>query len=312
LSYAEGEVRDGDKYRKLGLCLEETLKYFYDPETELFNNTYPPRGEEWTRSVIDTWYPVHNLFHVLRSARLALDKTLLGLAHNAVNRAISFARACNYQIPLFAKLSKANEQGSTKDAGVIGFAMNPSVLGMYAMLLVEAATVFPEDAYRYRAEATDALTNLHRWPIHQLFHQTIQLSWAAWASHRLGKSEWRDDFIRCLLLSCYRRGEHAGLFQGCAGLMYPTFRETVEAVAPWIEFMDDLPGLPLREILEQVFDKAQHFLSPAPHWPLPQEGLATIEQPMAGKIGIAIYAAPQLFDLAHLQRAFIRKKSGGH
>jgi hypothetical protein len=311
LSYAEGKPSHGDVYREYGLILERTLNYFYGPETELFNNTYPPRGEEWTRAVVDTWYPIHNLFHVLRAARLAPDKELQGLAHKAVNRAVSFVHACNYQIPLFAKLSKANEQGSKTDAGVIGFALNPSVLGMYAMLLVEAATAYPEDADTYRGEAIDALRNLHRWPIHQLFHQTIQLSWAAWASHRLGKPQWRDDFVRCLLLSCYRQGEHAGLFQGCAGLMYPTFRETVEAVTPWIEFMDDLPELPLREILDQVFDKARHFLSPAPHSPLPQEGLATIEQPLAGNIGIAIYAAPQLFDLAHLQRKVIRKRAGG-
>jgi len=311
LSYAEGKLRAGDVFRELGLNLERTLNYFYDPETEFFNNTYPPRGEEWTRAVIDTWYPVHNLFHVLRAARLALDKELLGLAHKAVNRAISFVHACNYQIPLFAKLSKASEQGSANDAGIIGFALNPSVLGMYAMLLVEAAMAFPEDADRYRGEAADALMNLHRWPIHQLFHQTIQLSWAAWASHRLGKHEWRDDFVRCLLLSCYRRGEHAGLFQGCAGLMYPTFRESVEAVTPWIEFMDDIPDLPLRNVLDLVFDKARRFLSPAPHSPLPQEGLATLEQPLAGNIGIAIYAAPQLFDLAHLQRKLIRKRAEG-
>jgi len=308
LSYAEKTTKDGEEFTKLGLSLEETLNHFYDPETEFFNNTYPPKGEEWTRAVVDTWYPVHNLFHVLRAARLALDKELQGLVHKAVNRAISFVHACNYQIPLFAKLSKANEQGSTKDASVIGFALNPSVLGMYAMLLVEAAQTYPEDADVYRSEATEALRNLHRWPIHQLFHQTIQLSWAAWASHRLGKPEWRDDFIRCLLLSCYRQGEYAGLFQGCAGLMYPTFRETVEAVIPWLEFLDDIRELPLRGILDLVFDKGRHFVSPQPHSPLPQEGLATIEQPLAGQIGIAIYATPQIFDLAHLQRELIRRK----
>jgi hypothetical protein len=307
LNYAEARPREGEAFGELGLSLEKTLNYFYDPKTEFFHNTYPPRGEEWTRAVVDTWYPVHNLFHVLRAARLALDENLQEKAYKAVNRVISFVHACNYQIPLFAKLSNANEQGTTNDARVIGFALNPSVLGMYAMLLVEAATAFPEDAGRYRSEATIALTNLHRWPLHQLFHQTIQLSWAAWASHRLGKHEWRDDFVRCLLLSCYRQGEHAGLFQGCAGLMYPTFRESVEAVTPWIEFMNDIPDLPLGKILDLVFDKARLFLSPAPDSPLPQEGLATLEEPHAGEIGIAIYAAPQLFDLADLQRKSIRK-----
>jgi hypothetical protein len=308
LSYAERTPKNSEMFNKLGLSLEETLNKFYDPETEFFHNTYPPRAEEWTRAVVDTWYPFHSLFHVLRAGRLALDKDLQGLAHKAVNRAISFVHACNYKIPLFAKLSKANGQGSTKDASIIGFALNPSVLGIYAMLLVEAAIAYPEDADTYREEATKALLNLHQWPIHQLFHQTIQLSWAAWASHRLGKPEWRDDFIRCLLMSCYRQGEHAGLFQGCAGLMYPTFRETVEAVTPWIEFLDNIPELPLRGILDLVFDRARRFISPEPHSPLPQEGLATTEQPLAGEIGIAIYAAPQVFDLAHLQRELIRRK----
>jgi hypothetical protein len=308
LNYAEKTSKNGKIFNELGLNLEEALNNFYDPETGFFNNTYPPKGEEWTRAVIDTWYPFHNLFHILRAGQLARDEYLQGLVHKAVKRAISFVHACNYKIPLFAKLSKANEQGSTNDARTIGFALNPSVLGMYAMILVEAAQAYPEDADIFHSEATTALLNLHRWPIQQLFHQTIQLSWAAWASHRLRKPAWRDDFIRCLLLSCYRQGDNAGLFQGCAGLMYPTFRETVEAITPWIEFLDDIPELPLRGILDLVFDRARRFISPEPHSPLPQEGLATIEQPLAGQIGIAIYATPQLFDLAHLQSQLIRRK----
>ena len=69
----------------------------------------------------------------------------------------------------------------------------------------------------------------------QMFYETMQLSWAALAAHRLGRSDWRDDFTRLLLLACYRQGEHAGLFQGCASLNYPAFRETVDAVSPLAE-----------------------------------------------------------------------------
>jgi hypothetical protein len=305
LSCAKMKWKNSPPFEELGLSLEKTLNCFYDPGTGFFQNTYPPNGEEWERAVVDTWYTFHNLFHVLRAALLAGDQQLKRKVHKAVNRAISFVHACNYQIPLFAKLSNAKEQGSRNDGGVIGFALNPSVLGMYAIVLVEAADGFPEDAEDYREEAMTALLQLRRCPWSQMFHQTVQLSWAAWAAHRLGRSDWRDDFTRCLLLSCYRQGEHAGLFQGCAGLSYPAFRETVEAVSPWIEWLYDAKELPLRLVLDLVLDKAQHFLSKGPHASLPQEGLATVEQPAAAQIGVAIYAAPQIFDLASLQKKLI-------
>jgi hypothetical protein len=302
LNYSKMKSKNSQLYEQLGLSLEKTLYKFYDADTECFHNTFPPKGEEWKRAVVDTWYTFHNLFHVLRAARLANDKQLKKIVHQAVNRAITFVHSCNYQIPLFAKLSKDKKRGFANDAKVIGFALNPSVLGMYAMLLVEAADVYPKDAKVYRDEAINALSQLHRWPWYQMFHQTVQLSWAACAAHRLKKPDWRDDFTRCLLLSCYRQGELAGLFQGCAGLNYPAFRETVEAVIPWIEWINDTSELSLQTILNIVLNKAQKFLSEASHAGLPQEGLATAEQPKAGEIGVAIYAAPQVFDLASLQK----------
>jgi hypothetical protein len=169
---------------------------------------------------------------------------------------------------------------------------------MYALLLVEVAETYPAKAATYRAAAEAALSRLRQQPWHSMFHQTVQLSWAAAAAHRLGKPEWRDDFTRVLLLSCYRVGPLAGLFQGCAALGYPTFRETVEAVSPWIEWLDDAVDLPLRSILENVLDKARMFITDQG---LPEEGLETPEQPEAGLVGVAVYAAPQIFDLARIQ-----------
>jgi hypothetical protein len=305
LSYAKTKPSNSQQLRTLGLGLEGTLQQFYDPNTGFFQNTYPPRGEEWERAVVDTWYAFHNLFHVVRAAVLADDQHLKGLAHKAVNSAIAFVQASNYQIPLFAKLRKERDLASADDPKVIGFALNPSVLGMYAAVLVEAADAYPEDAVAYRDEGIDALARLRRWPWSQMFHQTVQLSWAAWAAHRLARPDWRDDFTRCLLMSCYRQGKHAGLFQGCAGLSYPSFRETVEAVSPWVEWVAEEKELPLGMILDLVLDRAQDFLCGNPHAGLPQEGLATPEQPQAGKIGVAIYAAPQVFDLARLQGELI-------
>jgi len=42
-----------------------------------------------------------------------------------------------------------------------------------------------------------------------------------------------------------------------------------------------------------VFDKAVQFIAKGSNSGLPNEGLKTLEQPEADKIGIAIYAAPR-------------------
>jgi len=309
LAYSELKIDDAKEYRKLGNELAGTLHHFYDKKAGFFQNTFPPKSEEWSRGVVDTWYTFHNLHHVLCASQYLVDKTLFKLACSAVEQAIRFVRSCNYQIPLFAKLGSIRKDSEVPDGSVIGYAMNPSVLGMYAMILAHAAMMLPKKQDKYQKEATLALKILRRWPISQLFHQTIQLSWAATACNKLGLREWRDDFTRCLLLNCYRQGDITGLFQGCSGLGYPAFRETVEAIVPWVEWIDDTPtDLPLRQIINLVLDKANMFIAEGSNAGLPNEGLATLEQPEAGKIGIAIYAAPQIFDLARLQILLKNKK----
>lgn len=302
LSYAASNPKNADSFIKLGLELTQILPHFYDEQTQFFQNTYPPRGEEWRRCVVDTWYAFHNLYHILRVIRLIQPPRLKSIASTAIRRIIRFVKACNYYIPLFAKMGK-NEDDFSDDGQVIGFAMNPSVLGMYAHCLVLAAEIFESESDEYREEAVRALNILHRFPIQQMHHQTVQLSWAAAAAHALGMSDLRDDYTRCLLLQCYRWGENAGLFQGCAGIGYPAFRETVEAIEPWTEWLDEAPKeLYLKQTLHLVLRKAKEFLvKKGKLQGLPNEGLATQEQPQGKDVGIAIYAAPQVFELARIQ-----------
>jgi hypothetical protein len=303
LSYSKLKIKNAKDYEQLGKELAETLHNFYDKNTGFFQNTFPPKSEEWTRGVVDTWYTFNNLYHVLNAAHISKNEKLFKLACKALERAIKFVRSCNYQIPLFAKLKTSEGASEYEDGSVIGYAMNPSVLGMYAMILTFAATLLPNKKDEYQKEAILSLGILRRVPLSQMFHQTIQLSWAASACNNLGLTEWRNDFTRCLLLSCYRQGEVAGLFQGCAGLDYPAFRETVEAIIFWGDWINKDPGgLPLRQIIDLVLYKAVKFLAKGSHAGLPNEGLPTLEQPEAGRIGIAIYAAPQVFDLARLER----------
>ncbi|HUT45138.1 MAG TPA: hypothetical protein VMX36_02590 [Sedimentisphaerales bacterium] len=306
LAYCSKKPKYASEFQKLGMELTSILEHFYDPETGFFQNTFPPRGDEWERRVVDTWYAFHNLYHVMRVASLASIRSLSEMSIKAVDRAIRFVRACNYHIPLFAKMDLDEPAPAKEDGKVIGFAMNPSVLGMYARCLVLASTLRPSSKVEYYAEAELALEYLRRYPLNQLHHQTVQLAWAASAAHSLDKKTWRDDFTRCLLLNCYRTPEHAGLFQGCAGLMYPSFKETVEAVELWSEWLEESPEeLHMAQILRLVLEKSLRFMvSKTDLRGLPQEGLATLEQPKASKIGIAIYAAPQVFDLARLQDDF--------
>ena len=76
LSYAASGPNDADIYRDLGLKVAATLHNFHDPKEQVFHNTYPPKGEEWERGVVDTWYMFNNLYHVLKTAEL-LETMLL-------------------------------------------------------------------------------------------------------------------------------------------------------------------------------------------------------------------------------------------
>ena len=307
LAYANEKPSCTNALIELASQLSQSLKLFYDPETDFFQNTYPPREEEWERRVLDTWYSFHNIYHVMRVCYYNHDEELLTLAIRSLKRLIRFVRACQYHIPLFSKIGlKGKNREHLDDGEVIGYAINPSVLGMYAKCLTFAAKLKPDKKSNYYKEARHALTILHRFPYNQLFHQTVQLSWAASAAHDLGETKLRDDFTRCLLLSCYRVGPHAGLFQGCAGLSYPSFRETVEAIEFWPEWMMESPKeLQLKTILELVLEKATNFLVENKDLEcLPNEGLSTLEQPAADRVGIASYAAPQVFELARIQQIF--------
>jgi len=259
LDYAR--INGNIQVMELGRNLTSTLHLFYDENTGIFQNTYPPKGEEWLRGVVDTWYTFHNLYHVLKASHLAKNEKLKELALSAVDRVIAFVRACHYQIPLFAKFTKKNENNEL-DGSVIGYALNPSVLGMYANVLCHAGAIFNIRRNEYENEAKLSLEILRRWPFFQLFHQTVQLSWAASACNYLGLKYKRDDFTRLLLLNCYRQGEVAGLFQGCTGLGYPAFRETVEAIVPWGDWINDAPKeLLLDKIINIVLDKAKKFIA---------------------------------------------------
>ena len=287
----------------MGRELSIGIQHFFDTKSQFFQNSFSPEGEEWKRGVVDTWYAFNNLYQVIRVTLETREPKLVNSSLSAVERIIKFVHACHYEIPLFAKIAPAIKAGSASDGTIIGYALNPSVLGIYAALLIKSAELFPEKSTRYQEEALESLGRLHRWPLSQLFHEPVQLALAASAAHALGQKTLRDDFTRCLLLCCYRDGPNVGLFQGCAGQRYPAFRETVEAVQHLIEWMDEDPrSVPLRDIVTLSMCNTPKFLeTTGDSKSLPKEGLQSIEQEKAAEIGVAIYAAPGIFELARIQ-----------
>jgi hypothetical protein len=190
-----------------------------------------------------------------------------------------------------------------------GGKLNIAAGGLYADAMVSAASLLPRRADEFLAEAAEALTVIRRFPVQQTFHQPESLARAAESAFVLGDEDSSyvrvgEDFINALLLMQYRDSVNGGLFEGCAGMMYPTFRESVAALMTLALLGDRLPKLPTKNMCElglaRCFRFLEHYGSDAV---LPVEGLPTKEVPGGGTVGTAIYAAGGVFDLAHLQKS---------
>jgi hypothetical protein len=119
------------------------------------------------------------------------------------------------------------------------------------------------------------------------------------------------DFVYALLLMMYRDPINSGLFEGCAGMMYPTLRESAASLMTLAALRDRFRELPIRSICERGLSTCHRFVK---HYAaekdvaetvLPFEGLGTTEVPDAGSIGTALYAAGGVFDLAYMQRTLM-------
>jgi len=299
-------------YQRGSELASTALPCFFRSELGFFENAYPLTHKEagrpggaghfeagWEQGVVDFWYALDNLRKILEIVELAGESRLREYAHTAAHTMASLAEDMNFLFPLF---------GEIKTGAVRGRALNVSALGIFAMVMVLAAKLYREDEQRFRQAAEHGLGTLRRFPLELCYHEPHQLSCAAHAANELATTlgddrymRWRDDFIRAALLAMYRDEEKAGLFQCCAGMLYSGFRENVETVEPFPDWIDTTP-LPLEKILRLSFrHNARFIVQDGSREGLPTEGLATLEMPAADSIGTAIYAAGQVFDLARIQ-----------
>lgn len=284
--------------------LSETLPLF--ARRDYVANPYPPHGSD---TFMDTWYFFENaLIKLPWVAHLSNNVTLQEMFLAALDGAKRLARNTNSIFPLFADASSWQARGSL---------LNMSVGGMYAGGCI-LASQFTSD-FSYLDEAARALHVLSHFPPQQLTHEPQQLSFAAASAAYLARIGYGDqwgriasDFVRAVLRMGYWDRDPAvpfydprGMFQACAALCYPAFKENVEVLLAWPELL--LTDVGPRETMvafanlqrchnyaffERFVPKTGHA-SPCAF--IPYEDLPTAEFDHLGDLGKELYGTGEVF-----------------
>lgn len=298
---------------RIAESLEKTLNHFERHDWNYVANNFPPRPGD---SFMDTWYFLENaLIKLPWVAYLTGNNTLKDLFLTAMRGAQSLASNTNFLFPLFADANGWQPRHSL---------LNVSVGGLYAAGCVIAAQLDTPRAAFYLSEAAAALRTLYQLPPHQLTHEPQQLSFAAAAASYLARhnvertTDWMTmaaDFVGLTLRMGYWGQDPSvpfydprGMFQACASLSYPAYKENVETLLPWLEV---LRGSVDSDVLIRTmaafanlqrchntafFDPylpAEHRHGPCAY--IPYEDLATHEFQQTAKLGKELYGAGEVF-----------------
>lgn len=288
--------------------LRATLPHFDRPANNYVANSFPPRRSD-TR--MDTWYFLENaLIKLPWVAYLTGDETLKTMFRSAMVGAKTLAQNTGYVFPLFADAVDWQPRGSL---------LNVGVGGLYAAGCVLAAQLLGQPAYY--TEAATALNIMYNLPPHMLTHEPQQLTFAAAAARMLAVNgygaKWRTvagDFVRLSLRMGYWADDPSveyydarGMFQACASLGYPAYKENVETLLAWPELLNDdvrqLPGELMAAFANLQRVHNMWFFDPylpgrmrrGPCQHVPYEDLATAEFPHTAKLGKELYGAGEVF-----------------
>ncbi len=219
-----------------------TLPHFDRALNNFVANGYPPRAND---TFMDTWYFLENaLIKLPWVAHLTDSEPLRAMFRRALQGASELAHNSRGLFPLFADAADWRMRGSL---------LNPGVGGLYAAGCVMGWQLFGER--RWLEEAARALRTLVMLPPHLLTHEPQQLSFGAAAAgylarlndDDLGDDDWgalAADLVRLSLRMGDWGGDAAvsqydprGMFQACASLCYPAYKENVETLWPWAELL---------------------------------------------------------------------------
>ncbi|MBE2270116.1 MAG: hypothetical protein IAE80_17900 [Anaerolinea sp.] len=257
-------------------------------------------------TLMDTWYFYENaLIKLPWVAALTDDADLKQRFLTALEGGRELARNTHYLLPLFADADGWKPRGSL---------LNVSVGGMYAAACVLAYQMTHDPAHVQ--EARLALNALHQLPPHLLTHEPQQLSFAAAASAYLADFVTPGDYVNLSLRMGYWDTDPAmpyydprGMFQACASLCYPAYKENVEVIWAWSELLNHdevrraLPAALMAACanLQRCHNYAffDAFLpeslrrGPCPN--IPYEDLATSEFTHTATLGKELYGAGEVF-----------------
>jgi hypothetical protein len=293
-----------DDTQQLAARLRQTLARFGRPEASFISNRHPPDGVE---EVTDTWYFFLNgLVKVPWAALIESDGDLRRMGLAGLDGGEQLADATSNRLPLFA------EFGPGHGPRAVGGVPNASVAGLlaYAALLVGD---LGEDAREGLAKRL--LLTLRRESAGLAFHEPLQLGFAAAAAGRLADGGdapmtlLAEEFVCAQLRMLYwdedpeaERYGYAvrGMFEACASILYPAFKENIEAILPWTVLLRAGRGPTelLLKVMNLIRIHSLAFFDPLQRRPqggaapwIPYENLGTSELPGTGSIGREVYGA---------------------
>ncbi len=284
-------------YQQVVNELLESMPLFCHPDTQSISNDFIRSEDETT----DSWYPFENsLIKYPVIGALSQSKTLTDNFLCAYETAIRLAHRYNYLFPIYYRTGNLDQKG----AGT-----NYAVGGLYAWGGVIAHHL-TGDA-KFLDEARRAIDVLNTVRAANLFHEPQELAFGALAAAELGM----PDAARYLLYEQLRMlywysdpsqktHDIRGMFQACASILYPAFKENVEAILPWTGVLKRgvmVEGL--LPILDQqrrnnfyYFDACHDAAAKHPLLPfIPYENLGTLELGgQTGVVGKEIYGSGEV------------------
>jgi hypothetical protein len=160
---------------------------------------------------------------------LAGSKEITDHFLQAFQTAQKMARQYDYLFPIYYQVSTLLAEG----AGT-----NYAIGGLYAWAAILAHRLTAEE--HYREEARRAIQVLYTVPSDRLFHEPQELAYGALAAAELGMRDQAAYLLYQQLRMFYwysdpsqKSHDVRGMVQAAASILYPAFKENVEAVLPW-------------------------------------------------------------------------------
>jgi len=269
------------------------LPAFYHSDTHSIGNDFTRPQDERA----DSWYPFENaLIKYPMIGSLAGSGEVTNHFLDAFQTAQKMAQQYDYLFPIYYRVATLRAEG----AGT-----NYAVGGLYAWGAILANRLTGEQ--HYLEEARRAIRVLYTVPAERLFHEPQELAYGALAAAELGMREEAkyllyEQFRMFYWYSDPSQKSHdiRGMVQAAASILYPAFKENVEAILPWTGVMKRgivFEGL-LRFMDQQrrnnfyFFEDCSAKRKRGPSAFIPFENLGTLELAgMTGNVGKEIYGA---------------------